>query len=506
MLRTISNASVSLIFVVIIALPLIFFSSAPWVDPVENRSAASLPSLPVRFSEVAPFIQALENFYGDHFGFRSLLISVRAKLDYFAFGRTSSPYVVIGQNNWLFFGGDDSIADFKGKRIFLPTELERWRDALLRKREWLAERGVSYVFVVAPNKQSIYPENMPDYFKRSGSTEIDQLVAYLSKTGDESLLLDLRSSLLKAKGTVPLYHVIDVHWNDFGAYLAYRAVMQGILANKKVSARLVELKDGDFAPIDRTVGDMADMMRFRPFPVTTRTMQYAGSPLPCSVSRRLDPLEDTDVTHQGKDDIADCAAGAARALIFNDSMIVAMEPYLANSFSHVRYVWEYPTLGDIKRYVELERPDIVIEERVERSLTAAPVTSLQPPIVFSSSAPPRDTGGSIREESSSEEKVVIHGWGQWQPSLPGRRLMINTNLAIDHASITIERRQDVADARGDARLSDAGFVLRLYVDATKPRPEKQIVCLWTDDPIYGAKRLGNWAKCGLDDVGRLAVQ
>lgn len=87
------------------------------------------------------------------------------------------------------------------------------------------------------------------------------------------------------------------------------------------------------------------------------------------------------------DAVSDCdsAGNHLRVLVLQDSMVLAMRDYLANSFAHVRFVWLVPTsFDDIKMYIEQEHPDIVIEERVERRLNE-PLVSV--PVVGATVSP-----------------------------------------------------------------------------------------------------------------------
>ena len=56
-----------------------------------------------------------------------------------------------------------------------------------------------------------------------------------------------------------------------------------------------------------------------------------------------------------------------RAVVFRDSMAIALIPLLSEDFSRVVYVQSRAMDFDI---IERERPDIVIEEMVERSINA----------------------------------------------------------------------------------------------------------------------------------------
>ena len=54
-----------------------------------------------------------------------------------------------------------------------------------------------------------------------------------------------------------------------------------------------------------------------------------------------------------------------RAVMFRDSFAIWLTPLLSENFSHIRYSWQYTFDREI---IERERPDIVIQEMVERVL------------------------------------------------------------------------------------------------------------------------------------------
>ena len=71
------------------------------------------------------------------------------------------------------------------------------------------------------------------------------------------------------------------------------------------------------------------------------------------------------------DTVMDCPAAPSslKVLLFGDSFGANMMPFFGAGFAHVRMSARFPTFGDLKRYVEAEHPDMVVEERVERYLS-----------------------------------------------------------------------------------------------------------------------------------------
>jgi len=103
-------------------------------------------------------------------------------------------------------------------------ELAQWKTYLEERQNRRSARNIKSIFVIAPDKQSIYPEMLPVYLLPKGSTRVDQLIAYLRETHSPANVLDLRPVLLEAKHDGLVYFPQDTHWNGRGYFAAYRAI------------------------------------------------------------------------------------------------------------------------------------------------------------------------------------------------------------------------------------------------------------------------------------------
>jgi len=379
-LRTFCNLLAAVIFSAI-AVPLLTFSRAQWSDPIEKRVSAQMPPAPHRLGDLAAFLKQFEAYFGDHLGQRTALIDLRQYIDVLLFQRSPTDLVLIGKEDWLFFTGDHAIDDYRGRQRLSAEQLDSWYRTLKQRHDALAAQGIAYRFVFAPNKHSIYPEFMPDSVTRGASTQFDQLLAYVKQKGDLDVLDDLRPELIAHKSAGPLYGVLDVHWNRYGAYFGYRTFMQDLLARNHVAgAHLLELGPQDFQKVPTRFGDMALMMHFNPYLHDTLTFQYAGPALACPHTQATVPprVVGAKGTPDRDEMTIDCLepGRSARLMMFHDSMSEAMFDYITNSFGHVRFTWTYPDSHDIACYVAAEKPDVVIEERSERGVIAVPNASV----------------------------------------------------------------------------------------------------------------------------------
>ena len=134
----------------------------------------------------------------------------------------SNRNVVIGADGWLFWGGDCVLEDFLSLQPFSVEQLQKRQRVLESKRDWLAKHGIRYLFMIPPDKQSIYPEFMPKaYQAMQGQSRLDQFVAYMQQHSNVDIL-DFRQTLRAAKADRQIYFRMDSHWNEMGALIASR--------------------------------------------------------------------------------------------------------------------------------------------------------------------------------------------------------------------------------------------------------------------------------------------
>ena len=118
----------------------------------------------------------------------------RVKVEWF--GTTPSPGIVIGKQGWWFFAR--AIEDYRNLRRFSNRKLRSVENGLLRKQRSLARLEIEYLYVVAPNKPSIYPEYVPNRFNKvSEGTNLDGLLGRMQRR--DLPIIDLRGALIEAK-------------------------------------------------------------------------------------------------------------------------------------------------------------------------------------------------------------------------------------------------------------------------------------------------------------------
>ena len=286
--------------------------------------------------------------------------------------------VVIGLNGWLFLGDrfENIISD--GRRGISENAIAngaRIGDASRAWDTWLRQNGVKmYRVMVAPNKESIYPELMPFWARPLPPSATDALIA---GTGSK-IYVDLRDALKQAKATQTeaLYFKTDTHWNSLGAGIAFRAFA------KEVAGALPELRwpaENAFQLVGVGSQQETDLVRI------LRLKKDVVNPSPILGIQRF-PVETTQyeletekvIRTGGNPEVPNLpvlvrspdALNAKRILWLRDSFGSALSPFMAATFHEVIQVHVSDAFKSERRFAELVKawsPDYVFVTVVERS-------------------------------------------------------------------------------------------------------------------------------------------
>lgn len=365
-----------LVFLVCICLPVAdqFLDLAPRVELMEN-DPAQLP--PFSLSQASKGFNTLQRGYLEKtFGFRKNLVRLENILDYLVLdSSTHFQSVIKGKGDWLFLAMENNdlnvIEDYRSGRLFTPAELDWWTSVFKSRRDWLAEQGIRYLVVVAPNKHSVYPEFLPEAYTRiNAASRTDQLVTALAAA--DVPVLDLRPVMAEAKKSTLAYYHTDTHWTSHGAHAGYAAIMKRLGAwfprfhsevREDFDVVLEPGLNGGLASM-LALGNLFPEERVVFFPKTPR--RAVESPTPPKSGN----FQPTVVMQTNDPALPD-------AVVIRDSFAQELVPFLSEHFNRVTYLWPYPTSARAirnfdKETIGREKPAVVIEEFVERYFTGLP--------------------------------------------------------------------------------------------------------------------------------------
>jgi alginate O-acetyltransferase complex protein AlgJ len=341
----------------------------------ENRNLAPPPDF--RHTRLADLPARIESYYDDHVGFRAAIIRgsgiffyrwLKEPSDQVLIGKPPAP----GQPPFYFYASEGILDDRLGFGSLTPAQLEAWKKSLERRAAWLHRRGIEYLFVVPPEKSTVYPGLLPDYLRSSATsvTRLDQFARYMTEARSPVAFLDLRPAMRQAKADGTLFFPYDTHWNGLGAYYGYRAIANALRQVPGALGRDFEIRAG---PESLHI-DLASMLGLAP---ASSTPLLDSAAKPRVAASEWPPDVDPSLNSNKGFYALEALGKRGRLLVFHDSFFVAplfspeSQP-LATHFARSYFAWLPPSDEALERFVEWEHPDIVIEERAERLLRIAP--------------------------------------------------------------------------------------------------------------------------------------
>lgn len=328
-------------------------------DWEENRP---LPKLTWRLSSILSYPKDFGEYFRFNFAFRKDLIHWHSRLVGQAMGKSSSPMVVEGKHGWLFLGEHGPLEDYRGMLPFTDRRLRDWQQVLEGRRDCLAKQGIPYLFVVCPDKHTIYPEHMPDKINRvHAQTRLDQLLRHMKEHSDVEIL-DLRPALLEFKKMHLCYQPQESHWNGVGAFVAYQQIARRLQAWYP-NLRILAWSDCEIRKQDNPNTDLLRLQGRE----NTRTVMDSVRPVEgFAVKFRQESdqprANGSALVYSHRED-----APIARALVVCDSFMTLMMPFLGEHFGDALFVWGGGD-GFVPQDVQEYKPNVVIQEIVERSL------------------------------------------------------------------------------------------------------------------------------------------
>jgi hypothetical protein len=348
------------------------------VSPEENWSATEqrllsvLPELPESLVQLDDFFSHLDNYFKDHFGFRDKFIhryqrEMEKRFDKIG---VNAP-VLKGLDGWYFYTAFNLFKDFQGKTPLGQEQLEEWRRGQEKKVDWLRQQGISYIYAVAPEKQSIYPEHLSDSAMAiKGMSRFDQLSAVLGQN-PPPYFVNLHDALRQAKGTKNLYLKNDTHWNMLGGYVAFQTLFKRIseiFPNTTLKTHF-DFTD-DIPGVPDKLGHPGDLARMilkeeelrESFP---KLKNFTPCSHPLSFPYGLSNLvQDADK----RSFATGCEQAELTAVVFRDSFTKDLQPFFSENFKKVIYLWKGYDQKNMEEIMTFFKPDIVLEITVERHM------------------------------------------------------------------------------------------------------------------------------------------
>jgi alginate O-acetyltransferase complex protein AlgJ len=265
--------------------------------------------------------------------------------------------IATGLDGYLFHRFDQAFEQLCGKAVLTAEQVEKWLSLLETRLSRCREGGAAYRFLVAPEKHAVYPDKLPAGSSLASGRPVRQLLASLTPELRAAFVYP-EAALKEGRKNEETYYRTDVHWTDYGAYLAYAELV------KKLGFIPLPLDTVTRRPM-RMVGDLG--VRLDPEPVEE------GVRLVPPRQEQVRKVFGNQAFGRGQVEVFENEdSGLPRGVLFRDSNATAMLPFLTPHFSRLVAVSSAEFLYDL---VRAERPSLVITEMTERYI-AYPANSL----------------------------------------------------------------------------------------------------------------------------------
>ncbi len=329
---------------------MIFFRSD---EAIGNETQTVWPSVMTEeggFNEHV--LDEMGSWFETHYAFRPQMITADARVQAALFEVSNTDPVTVGSDGWLYY--TSTLPDYLGEESLSDRGMWNLAHNVALIENYVTAMGAKFLFMVPPNKNTLYPEHMPYYYSQEAGDKRnhDHLNEYLKEAGVS--YLDLFALIGSQEET--LYLKEDSHWNNKGAMLVYDQALD--MMGKAHDS--YEQTAAQYLPIHK--GDLAGMI----YPAAVQPendyqydyqTQYEYIPGPVS----SDPVSVEDFRIETQN-----PASKDTLLMYRDSFGNTLIPIISDAFEHGYYVkaTPYPVARDMQQY----RPQYVIIELVERNI------------------------------------------------------------------------------------------------------------------------------------------
>jgi hypothetical protein len=297
----------------------------------------------------------------------------------YTLGISTSPHqVIIGKDGWLYLGDqyENTITAKRRSATSVDIELaEKTKLAMQAWDDWLRKKRVRrFQIMLAPDKETIYPEFLPRWAQAADNSAIN---AFLATVGSE-LYFDTRPALHAARSrhSIPLYFKTDTHWNKFGAWIAFHAFTREIartepalqwLSDQQIAVSPVkQVNGGDLAMFLRMANVLPDHhvgVRINgKHPIETEQYDFETGQLKFSGGNPFIDSPQRPLLVKSK-----YALNKRRVLWLRDSFGTAMAPFMAATFADVVQMHYGATDSfPLTWLVDTYKPDYIFITVVER--------------------------------------------------------------------------------------------------------------------------------------------
>ena len=286
--------------------------------------------------------------------------------------------VHVGKDGWLFLvSGSNSVINLYQKNSsFTPELAQEWVSLLQDRQKKLKERGIKYLFLPAPEKLTVLHHHYDGKITNIHGSPIHVMADNHAKQIPS--MVNVLPAFAKQGDSLKSYWKTDTHWSFWGCFVAY----QQLCARMGIPSRPELLQ----APFDegevlfdlgaKLTDPVREKARFYKL-IQTAERVYAN---PMVRFKEKNQLVNEAQLHVGSHVVYRNNSenvSQKKVVLFGDSFSEyrphLLTGMLAETVSELHFIWN--TRLDYE-YIDLIKPDIVINEQAERFMVQVPQDDL----------------------------------------------------------------------------------------------------------------------------------
>lgn len=349
-------------FTAMIFIPFLLLDTRENIDSsLENRALTKWPGL--------HFDKLHTEWYGhyveDRVAFRNEAIILNADMTYKLFGEFSEELHMPGKEDYIFPADEGYVQNYQRLNIDegLMDDLMTY---LSGADAYIKENNGLFVFMICPNKSSVYGEYMPEhiYVDETRESTLDMARRKLDVLGLTYVIPDKAYEELKEEEQLYNRKYDCAHWNDWGAFYGLSMADEAIA---EVYPDIPPMEKEDFAVRYDVTRELEFLAASQPILDRIPRLECQA---PSSYGVETDSPYRVDVPVIEGNNMAyfynEKAPSDRTVLILHDSFLDDRAQWYTYRYREV-YFASRVNYAYMKEYIDLIGPDVVIFELAERS-------------------------------------------------------------------------------------------------------------------------------------------
>ncbi len=457
-----------ILFVVICIFPLCSMSFYSNNESIEKRELHKKPLIKQYGKWNKNYFSQYTDYFNDNFGFRQDMAGLNACILRNVFFTSSEKNVVVGSNGWLYYS--DTIDDYCGLNRMNKRQLHNCSRVLYLIQQYVQSKGAKFVFTIAPNKNTLYNENMPYYYRKGEEeSDYDVLCKYLSDDNVNNVNL----KYVFNNDDRVLYHKMDTHWNNQGAALAHKAIL------KSFGLEGIDFDKVHYYGIKNFTGDLYQML------------------YPNGNARDVNIMYDYyfHYNYKGKKVTTDMMKfdswnenAKGSLLMFRDSFGNALTPFMSEEFAHCSFTKAVPYNLSV---METQPYDYVVIELAERHLKQLQESIPIVPAQETDYLPEYTMDSADNVKLNVDEKNnlgLVELYGYTDSDFTSESSNIYIQIVSEGKIYTFEAFPALNDVRENTQKRDYGYGIYIPQSIYKKGETKAIVITEKDGKMYAVEK------------------